>query len=1094
MASQGNIDRDEDDEDAISITSTVPSEPQEEYIIAGVLAERTTDNGVTEYLVSWENYPIHRSSWEPADHFGDPETTLREWNEKKEAIQKGTALGFDVLAFEKLLVEIETAKLRRARKRRLKRMRLGLAYGSEPEDTDSGKDKETDDSSSDNSSSDESTTRRTPPASRKGRGKLLPKKNLATTGKSSESAVDSSDAGNGRTFKSALRDASHPPKQLQIPPSSISKSKPTAPPSIRSSEKPNPKLPIRKPSVKPSVNVTAPGGGDRTVQPPTAGHPISMSSRKPVSTFAPPTARRGGSMAAATGGRQLPKPPNIGLFRTLSTQRKHHKMSRADRAPDISQLDLRPPSEWLTAAGRSTLTELPTCRKRPRLSSMSPPIDTLFVAQDGNNGSLSNPSPPVPPAPPRDPGNNTSAPAPLVQGKVTLPETPTSQIPQPLPESATAQKKKPLQKATTPASTLGPEIQREPVRDDPGQLLAFRKARGGDYWAPRLSTEDTRREGKHNQGHPPPHGSDNNPGSRVNRKPSNMKNWRSWNKGDVMVRLVFSALGKEIGDIRISGLPPPVKNWLLSLKKGARVVIDLQKVCSPEEYHKLKINKTDHGNVVPYDDTMNEINYLAEHLLNSRSAATWSPSTKSNRLIIIYPSQAQEWKFLHTKKPLHPSPRLLLVVADLLNVAEPRKVSPPRLMPISPLQTQLSERPAKATGERVLTQESKEIAARITTDTSNLAPIQEPPPPKIPPPPPNELAASPVQQSSRETIAKPLPERTRDLDVATYFKNHYRITLEYLAHPKHRKAAQPVFYLLFPSTESEEHELVQQLLVFHRIAPYSHQNQGDWEKFINDVAESKVETQGVILCHQKFNAYNCMPRLYKLLHCQTNVFSLSLARPIKWASNNRHIIRLFPTGCVILITEDFILHDPKGALRVIEWVSTIFWDYNVNVWLQQMWPTWPDETLYHIFCLLNALMPENPSVREGSPGSLDRETGDEGQPSVIMSTRHIPDYGVRSEDEHPDIPKDLTQEQRNTDHLIEYFAGWAITNVENFRYFPVLVYSMPQPRWEKWSHIEILNYSAFNKRYMKADVAVAGKSMENQMDQRQLSLPTTVGS
>ncbi|KFL61489.1 uncharacterized protein TERG_12109 [Trichophyton rubrum CBS 118892] len=118
--------------------------------------------------------------------------------------------------------------------------------------------------------------------------------------------------------------------------------------------------------------------------------------------------------------------------------------------------------------------------------------------------------------------------------------------------------------------------------------------------------------------------------------------------------------------------------------------------------------------------------------------------------------------------------------------------------------------------------------------------------------------------------------------------------------------------------------------------------------------------------------------------------------------------------------------------------------------------------------------------REDYPWSLDGETDDEGQPHVVISSPHIPNYGWRSEDEHPDIPKNLTQGARNTDHLVEYFAGWAISNVENFRYFPVLVHSMPQLRWEKWSHIEILNYPAFYEIYMKADIAATSESTRNQ--------------
>ncbi|EGE09134.1 hypothetical protein TEQG_08088 [Trichophyton equinum CBS 127.97] len=1084
MASQGALDRGEDDEDSISITSTVPSEPQEEYNITGVLAERIADNGVTEYLVSWENYPIHRSSWEPAENFGDPETTLREWNQKKEAIAKGAAPKFDLISFEKLLSEIEEAKQRRKRKRRLKRMRLGLACGSESGDSSPEKYEEANCDGSSSSSSDEPTSSRISPASRKGRAELiLPKQKLMAARKSSGSAADSSDAIKGRTFKTALREASRPTRQLKIPPSSKPKAPATVPPPIRVLEKPGTRLPIRTPS----ANVIGPGNEYQTVQPSTANPPTSMAPpRKSVFTFAPATARRGGSIAAAAGSRQPPKPPNSGLFRALSTQRKYHKMSRIERAPDISQLDLRPPSEWLTAAGRSALPGISLGRRHIGETSMSSSIDDLFVAEDDNEGSLpNNPSSVLA----RDSNTNAATAAPVLQEKAELPESCTPRVLQSVPKSVPAPEQKQQQKCSTYLSAPPPNSQESHPQGDADQILTFRRTKVGDY------------ANRSIQGHS---GFTHDSNSNVDGKSLLARVWREWDKGDVMACLVFSAKEKVIGDICIAGLPSSARSWLLSLKQGGQIVIDLQKLCSPKEYLQLEPNKVDHGHVIPYKDTMNEVNYLTEYLLNNQSAATWRSLAWPSRNIIIYPSQAHEWRFLHKQTPSYPSSSLRLVVASLPDVPELRKIPLPSPIPSSLHQTQLGVQPDKGS-EVVLTQEYSEVAVGTATDTLSLTSLQEPPrtatlTPLKAPLPTNEATSSPAQHSSREPTTKPLPERTRDLNVEAYFQNHYRITFEYLIrskYSKHRKETPPVFYLIFPSIEGEEHDLVQELLVFNRIAPYSHRNQGDWTKFIKDVTEPKAKPQGVIICHQKFNAYNCMPKLQELLHHQVNVFSLSLARPFKSVNKRHHIIRLFPNGCVILITEDFILHDPKSALIVIKWVSTMFWDNNakrgpklffrpnIRLWLQQLWPTWPDETLYHIFCILEALIPDYSSGcyvtgREDYLWSLDGETDDEDQPHIVISTPHIPNYGWRSEDEHPDIPKNLTQGARNTDHLVEYFAGWAISHVENFRYFPVLVHSMPQLRWEKWSHLEVLNYPAFYEIYMKADIEATGESTRNQ--------------
>lgn len=89
------------------------------------------------------------------------------------------------------------------------------------------------------------------------------------------------------------------------------------------------------------------------------------------------------------------------------------------------------------------------------------------------------------------------------------------------------------------------------------------------------------------------------------------------------------------------------------------------------------------------------------------------------------------------------------------------------------------------------------------------------------------------------------------------------------------------------------------------------------------------------------------------------------------------------------------------------------------------------------------------------PYDLDGETDDEGQQHPFISPSFIPDYGCRSEDEHPDIPKGLTQEERDTDHLVEYFAGWIACHWEKYRRFVVLSHHKHQPRWKDWNHVSI---------------------------------------
>ena len=126
------------DDDSISLTSTVPSEPKEEYPIEGILAERILD-GTTRYLVKWEGYPDERCTWEPGTSFQDDQT-FHDWQNRKMRISRGLDLAYDVGGLE-MRVEswIEATKKRKTR-RRAKRFRLGLPVHSESEGDNSNDD------------------------------------------------------------------------------------------------------------------------------------------------------------------------------------------------------------------------------------------------------------------------------------------------------------------------------------------------------------------------------------------------------------------------------------------------------------------------------------------------------------------------------------------------------------------------------------------------------------------------------------------------------------------------------------------------------------------------------------------------------------------------------------------------------------------------------------------------------------------------------------------------------------------------------------------------------------------------------------------
>ena len=119
-----------DDPDDISITSTVPSEPVEEYEVDGILAERDDGAGSKLYLVQWQGYPLHRCTWEPSENFGNEET-FEDWEHGKHLIQQGERLAFDLEAFETECAWHDAETRQRKVRRQAKRRRLALEKDSD---------------------------------------------------------------------------------------------------------------------------------------------------------------------------------------------------------------------------------------------------------------------------------------------------------------------------------------------------------------------------------------------------------------------------------------------------------------------------------------------------------------------------------------------------------------------------------------------------------------------------------------------------------------------------------------------------------------------------------------------------------------------------------------------------------------------------------------------------------------------------------------------------------------------------------------------------------------------------------------------------
>lgn len=108
--------------EADSLASTAPSEQGSEYEVEEILAERVSKRtGKKKFLLKWANYPIYRATWEPAEMFLEMEDAMLKWNEKTRKVRAGTDQPFDVDAWKKSLKDRERETQRRKEARRQKR-------------------------------------------------------------------------------------------------------------------------------------------------------------------------------------------------------------------------------------------------------------------------------------------------------------------------------------------------------------------------------------------------------------------------------------------------------------------------------------------------------------------------------------------------------------------------------------------------------------------------------------------------------------------------------------------------------------------------------------------------------------------------------------------------------------------------------------------------------------------------------------------------------------------------------------------------------------------------------------------------------------
>ncbi|KAJ5229255.1 hypothetical protein N7489_009963 [Penicillium chrysogenum] len=338
----------------------------------------------------------------------------------------------------------------------------------------------------------------------------------------------------------------------------------------------------------------------------------------------------------------------------------------------------------------------------------------------------------------------------------------------------------------------------------------------------------------------------------------------------------------------------------------------------------------------------------------------------------------------------------------------------------------------------------------------------------------NSICTNPQPQGNLASQAA--QAATQALD--EYMKAH-KISVEELATIEEggKLSKAHMFYLHFPRGNEEvgtDLELLQALLKYYDKIIFTSDSPEGWAKFVHS------SRQGVAIFHESFAGYDTLqPPLNSVLPTNSfNFWIVRIQRPLelvdpRYCSPGDHGLRIFPYGGVILLTED-MLTDLKGVAVTLQWIRNIN-KYKRRSWTLMLPPgilEWIERRLsdkkysqdHGLLLLIHMLIIKN-NATDAHTGLFDKASLHLNSKSNVIAPS-LNEYGTRTE--HHDL-KIQDKVERDADHLVEFFAGWSLINIPRFRNF-IAVTSLGAStgqRWDKWGHMTAMRggFAHFFKRF-----------------------------
>jgi chromo domain-containing protein 1 len=543
---EGRGNGQDEEGDDISLTSSILSEDKDEYEVETILAELKFSEGL-RYLVKWAGYPEERCTWEPARSFRDQQT-LRDWKKKRAAIARGELPAFDLEAWERRLSKLVEAHEYRKKRRQAMKTKLGLLASPsgnghiEQSGTSGLMDKRADERELKRIKQEEiesgavlnsppeidirsaaSDVLTSPVSGEPNSGELSKPQSITKT---SQGQNDRPEGGSKKYSDESPGQGSHPTKQSR--PIARSGSQPHP---IETSVTPKKGASLATPRSAPSTAVRGPARYWRSLQ------DLVQARRR-----------------EAKADDQSPTSPK--LFRNLATKNRFGKAAQYEPAPDISQLDLRRPSDWPSNASLDMVVSEREQRKR-KFSNDDSPIGHEKIPPTSPRAALT--------AFEASTSHETShrvPKMPALMRPVSLDSRHEQLISPSTVESVTPPVSQPYQ-----SEQLGKLPPVKPGRSRDADHLPVRwVVRRHDLWRPNSAGKAI--AGASDSKHPPPE-------------------FRFFYPGEVLCSFSYGPEQTEVGDIRVCGLSVPMRKKLISMKKDHRINIWFQHLCTLEQYEIL---------------------------------------------------------------------------------------------------------------------------------------------------------------------------------------------------------------------------------------------------------------------------------------------------------------------------------------------------------------------------------------------------------------------------------------------------------------------------------------------------------------------------